>query len=82
MSFRNESYFWRQIAELPFDTFQIRMRAKSQHSAETGGRSTGHLVDVILRRDVRSGAHMRESRMLPKYTGSPIRVWASWNGAR
>jgi len=29
MAFRNDSYFWWQIAELPFDTFQIRMRAKS-----------------------------------------------------
>ena len=29
MSFRNDSYFWWQIAELPFDSFQIRMRAKS-----------------------------------------------------
>ena len=29
MAFRNESYFWWQIAELPFDTFQIRMRARS-----------------------------------------------------
>ncbi len=29
MAFRNDSYFWWQIAELPFDTYQIRMRAKS-----------------------------------------------------
>jgi TRAP-type mannitol/chloroaromatic compound transport system substrate-binding protein len=29
MAFRNESYFWWQIAELPFDAFQIRMRARA-----------------------------------------------------
>jgi TRAP-type mannitol/chloroaromatic compound transport system substrate-binding protein len=28
-AFRNDSYFWWQIAELPFDSFQIRMRARS-----------------------------------------------------
>jgi hypothetical protein len=60
MSFRNESYFWWQIAELPFATFQIPVRAKSQHAAETGGRSTGHLVDVVLRRDAPSGPHTRD----------------------
>jgi len=27
-AFRNDSYFWWQIAELPFDSFQVRMRAR------------------------------------------------------
>jgi TRAP-type mannitol/chloroaromatic compound transport system substrate-binding protein len=29
LAFRNESYSWWQVAELPFDSFQIRMLGRS-----------------------------------------------------